>query len=63
MARYIETHASLRIYADDDGFYATNGCDQFGYHDTVEALRDEIDDYWQGSEHGPLNGIFTGANA
>lgn len=58
--RFVETHAGLRIYqSEEDGFHASNGSDCFGYADTVEEIRAEIDDYWQGTEHGPLNGIFA----
>lgn len=60
---FVETHAGLRIFRDEEcGYYAENGSDCFGYADTVEEIRAEIDDYWQGTEHGPLNGFFTGAD-
>jgi hypothetical protein len=59
MDRFVETHASIRIYEGEDGFYGANGSDQFGYADTIEEIREEIDCYWQGAEHGPLNGIFA----
>lgn len=59
----VETHAGVRIYRDEDsGYYGANGSDEFGYSDTVEEIRAEIDDYWQGDEHGPLNGFFHGGN-
>jgi hypothetical protein len=59
----VETHAGLRIYLSEEGYWAENGADSFGYHETLADIREEIDDYWQGTEHGPLNGYFTGADA
>lgn len=55
----VETYQGLRIlYAEGEGYHASNGCDSLGYCETVEEIRSEIDDYWAGSEHGPANGIF-----
>lgn len=53
-------HTGLTMLLDtEQGFHAANGTDSFGYHDTIEELKEEIDDYWKGSEHGPLNGCFA----
>lgn len=59
-APQIEAYQGLAIRFDpDDGYWAENGCDQLGYADTIDELKAEIDDYWGGTEHGPLNGFFT----
>ena len=62
----VETYKGIKIYhspINDEGYFGANGCDDFGYTDTVEEIRAEIDDYWTGSEHGPLNGYFNGGNS
>jgi hypothetical protein len=58
--QYVETYRHIRIHhIDGEGFHASHGVSvHFGYTDTVEEIRDEIDGYWAGDEHGPLNGIF-----
>ena len=59
----VGTYKGLTVYHEEgEGYYAENGPDCFGYHDDIDELHAEIDDYWQGSEHGPLNGFFTGAD-
>lgn len=56
----VEQYQGIDIFKGPDGYYASNGvADHFGYTDTVEDIRAEIDDYWQGDEHGPLNGFFN----
>lgn len=56
----VETYQGLAIQFDpEEGYWAANGCDLLGYHDTVDELKAEIDDYWSGTEHGELNGYFS----
>lgn len=57
-------HKGLVLMFDvAEGYHASNGADSFGYHDNIDDLKAEIDDYWSGTEHGPLNGFFTGEGA
>jgi len=51
MNQFIETYRGVKIYFDqNDGFFATSGCEQFGYADAVQDIRDEIDDYFVGPD-------------
>jgi hypothetical protein len=60
----VETYQGLTILLTKCGYYAENGpAVQFGYTDTIEEIREEINDYFEGDEHGPLNGFFNGGNA
>ena len=59
MTRYVSTYQGIKIYRNDDGYYGSNGPDQFGYHDKLEDIEAEIDDYWNETQHGELNGFFN----
>lgn len=56
----IERYKGLVIYRDENGFFAENGYDALGYTETVDELKVEIDDYFNGTEFGEANGFFAG---
>lgn len=54
----IEIYKGVRIHRDDeDGYYAQQGWLSFGYTDTIEELRAEIDDHF--AEDRAMLGIGT----
>lgn len=56
----VERYTGLNLLLDtEQGYHAGNGSDSFGFHDTLDDLKAEIDEYWAGEEHGPLNGCFA----
>jgi hypothetical protein len=50
--RAVERYKGIPIlWDDDDGYHASNGCAvHFGYCDTIEELRAEIDDHFDEDE-------------
>lgn len=55
----IETYTGLRIFLnEDEGYYANNGPDGFGFCERIDDLKTDIDEYWLGTEHGEANGFF-----
>ncbi len=51
-------YKGIQIQCNCDGYYAEHGSVSFGYHEDIRDIKNEIDDYWAGDEHGELNGIF-----
>lgn len=59
---HVGTHRGLRIYRDlENGtYYAANGGDfATDGADTLAEAKAQIDAYWDGTEHGPLNGFHS----
>lgn len=60
MSAKIERYEGIDIWKHPQwGFYAEHGFESFGYHAELDAIREEIDDYWQSAEHGEANGFFA----
>lgn len=56
---YVETYQGLKIFRGPSGYSAQNGGTYAADGaPSLEDARAEIDAYWAGAEHGPLNGIF-----
>lgn len=61
--KFVGRHQGLKIYQDEDGFCAQNGDDYAADNEpTLDAAKAAIDDYFAGTQFGPLNGFFTGAD-
>lgn len=58
-AKTMGSYKGLIVKHNEDGYFAKNGADTLGYCETVVELCVEIDDYFQETQFGEDNGIFT----
>lgn len=55
-------YRSIPLLLNTEEGYHSTGPD-FGYHENIDDLKAEIDDYYSEDGFGPLNGYFTGSEA
>lgn len=54
---FIEKFKGIDIHRDDEGYFAQQGWLSFGYTDTLEELREEVEDHF--AEDRAMRGIDT----